>query len=75
MPMKMMSFIIGLYIDLQKAFDTIDHRRLLKKLKMYGIRGVVHSWLESYLDNRHQCVQINNTVSEFRKTTCGVPQG
>ncbi len=44
---------IGLYIDLQKAFDTIDHRQLLKKLEMYGIRGVVHSWLESYLGNRH----------------------
>ena len=68
-------FSVGIYIDLQKAFDTIDHRILLRKLEKYGLRGIAYSWVKSYLENRQQCVRINNTVSQFKVVTCGVPQG
>lgn len=68
-------FSIGIFIDLQKAFDTIDHSKLLRKLNNYGIRGIAHFWLKSNLENRKQCVQINETLSGFKEVTCGVPQG
>ena len=66
---------IGVFIDLRKAFDTIDHSLLLQKMEQYGIRGVTHNWLRSYLNNRFQYVNINNTESHLRRVTCGVPQG
>ena len=66
---------IGVFIDLRKAFDTIDHSLLLQKMERYGIRGVTHNWLRSYLNNRFQYVNINNTESHLRRVTCGVPQG
>ena len=68
-------YTIGLFIDLKKAFDTIDHRLLIKKLNRYGIRGVANSWIKNYLENRFQYVQINNNKSELLQVTCGVPQG
>ena len=68
-------YTVGLFIDLKKAFDTIDHTLLLKKLDRYGIRGVANSWIKNYLDDRYQYVQINNERSELKKVTCGVPQG
>jgi hypothetical protein len=66
---------IGIFIDLSKAFDTIDHSLLLKKLARYGVRGIVLDWFQNYLTNRKQFVQINDVDSSLQLTTCGVPQG
>lgn len=68
-------YAVGVFVDLRKAFDTINHSLLLQKLECYGIRGVTQNWIRSYLNNRFQYVKINNTVSHFGKVTCGVPQG
>ena len=67
--------VIGLFIDLKKAFHTIDHKILLKKLENYGIRGIVHNWIHSYLQNRKQYVDYNNCNSKKINVTCGIPQG
>ena len=69
------NYTIGLFIDFKKAFDTVDHSILLDKLHFYGFRGIAHSWLKSYLDNRLQCVQVNNVCSSLKPIKCGVPQG
>ena len=66
---------IPLLIDLKKAFDTIDHRILLRKLYSYGIRGSMLKWMESYLTDRSQYVVFDGKVSETRGIKCGVPQG
>ena len=65
----------GIFVDLSKAFDTVNHRILLEKLHHLGIRGIPNKLLESYLTNRHQYVQINDSKSSLRPITCGVPQG
>lgn len=65
---------IGIFIDL-KTFDTVDHKLMVNKLDTNGLRGVVHSWIESFLSNRIQYVSINNTLSDAKEITCGVPQG
>lgn len=64
-----------LFLDLKKAFDTIDHSLLLRKLEYYGIRGSSLDLLKSYLSNRHQFVSVNGVNSELREITIGVPQG
>lgn len=64
-----------LFIDLKKAFDTIDHRILLRKLEYYGIRGVANELFKSYLSGRMQYVSINGATSMQRDTSVGVPQG
>lgn len=66
---------IGVFIDLKKAFDTIDHSILLKKLQTYGIRGRAWNWVRSYLENRQQFVQFAGNTSEKLKVECGIPQG
>ena len=68
-------FAIGLFIDLQKAFDTLDHGILLRKLSFYGIRGTPLLWFCSYLKNRKQYVCIDNVSSSLKVISCGVPQG
>jgi hypothetical protein len=67
--------VVGVFLDFQKAFDTIKHDILLRKLHKYGIRGTAHKWLEDYLANRSQFVSFNNTESIRRNITHGVPQG
>ena len=65
----------GVFVDLQKAFDTVDHQILLAKLNHYGIRGVSNDWFKSYLSNRNQYVSINGYESGLAAINCGVPQG
>ena len=67
--------IIGLFLDLAKAFDTVNHTILLNKLTHYGIRGTVLQWIHSCLSERQQSVKFNGINSNHRNITCGVPQG
>ena len=67
--------VVGVYLDLKKAFDTVDHQILLNKLYAIGIRGHIHDWFKSYLSNRTQFVYYNNTTSEVKGISHGVPQG
>lgn len=66
---------MGVFIDLSKAFDTLDHKILLHKLENYGIRGVALKLFHSYLSNRKQSVFCNNAYSSFKNIVNGVPQG
>ena len=68
-------FAIGVFCDLSKAFDTIDHNILLQKLNHYGIRGRALDWFESYLNGREQYVDWNGTTSTRLPILTGVPQG
>ena len=64
-----------LFLDLKKAFDTVDHNFLLIKLEYVGVRGQTLEWFKSYLSNRSQVVFINGVLSEHEQIKCGVPQG
>ena len=68
-------FVCGIFIDLEKAFDTVNHNILCDKLNYYGLRGNVNKLIKSYLTNRTQFVTINGQESETRDIICGVPQG
>ena len=68
-------YVIGVFLDFSKAFDTVDHSILLKKLYHYGIRGIAYEWFESYLSGRTQFVTYNDEKSSIKPMTCGVPQG
>ena len=68
-------YICGVFLDFQKAFDTVNHKILFSKLNYYGIRGITLNLLKSYLTNRKQFVHVNNTDSDTLINTYGVPQG
>ena len=71
-----MSKIVGVFIDLSKAFDTVDHSILLKKLKLYGITNKNLVWFESYLSNGKQYIHISeNSKADLKHVIWGVPQG
>uniref|UniRef100_A0A1X7ST12 Reverse transcriptase domain-containing protein n=1 Tax=Amphimedon queenslandica TaxID=400682 RepID=A0A1X7ST12_AMPQE len=64
-----------IYLDLQKAFDRVVHGILLNKLESVGISGHLLRWFHAYLSDLHQCVSINNSVSNLIPVPSGVPQG
>ena len=66
---------VGVFLDLSKAFNTLDHQILFTKLEHYGIRDVALQWIKSYFSCRWQVVQINQTRSSTQTIKCGVPQG
>ena len=66
---------INIYLDLSKAFDTIDHTILLDKLKYYGVREINLKLFSSYLENRKQYTEIDYIKSNTSLITTGVPQG
>jgi len=65
----------AIFLELAKAFDTVNHKILLKKLDKIGIRGPILKWFSSYLENRNQCVFVNSELSEPTIIKHGVPQG
>ena len=65
----------AIFLDLEKAFDTVDHSLLIKKLKKYGIRGNELNWFKSYLDNRMQSVKVGSSISDLKHIDIGIPQG
>ena len=68
-------FSCGVFIDLQKALDTVNHSILLYKLSHYVIGGIVYEWFSSYLSNRIQTTQVGPHLSRKESTLCGIPQG
>ena len=68
-------YACGTFIDLQKAFDTVNHEILLKKLEHYGIRGIPNNWFRSFLTERYQFTTVSNQSSTKSKISHGVPQG
>jgi hypothetical protein len=72
---------IGIFIDLTKAYNTLNHNVLLEELSSYDIRGITNSWFKSYLTNRRQCVEINQSdssnimVNRYRSSFMEIKQG
>ena len=68
-------YTCGVFLDIAKAFDTVNHQILLKKIETYGIRGIPLKWFTSYLFNRQQYVSLNSVESSKQTIKCGIPQG
>ncbi len=70
-------YVLGgfFFFDLSKAFDTIDHKILLRKLEFYGVRGLALEWFKKYLNDRKQFTLYNGVESERQDLVCGVPHG
>ena len=66
---------LGVFIDLSKAFSTVDHQILIKKLQYYGIEGTALEWFKSYLSKRKQYISSQDISESFLDIICGVPQG
>ena len=66
---------MSIFVDLKKAFDTVDHNILIKKLEHYGVRGVEKDWFISYPKGRKQFVKVENETSTTKEILTGVPQG
>ena len=66
---------LAIFLDLRKAFNTVDHNILIKKLNSYGIVDRTGDWFESYLSNRTQFCALNGNKSKQRKVTCVIPRG
>ena len=66
---------LGVFIDLSKAFDTVNHEILIKKLQNYGVKNNNLKWINSYLSNRKQCVSYGTKFTKFLDINCGVSQG
>ena len=64
-----------IYLDFQKAFDKVPHKRLMNKLKAYGIQGNVYTWIQNFLSNRKQRVSVHESYSDWTNVLSGVPQG
>ena len=69
------NYVIGIFIDFKKAFDTVDQEIMLRKLDCYGIRGHANMFFRSYLINRRQFTVANGVQSDIGLVKCGVPQG
>ena len=69
------SNVCGVFLDLAKAFDSVNHQILLDKLEHYGIRGVAFDLFNSYLTNRKQYTSLDNLASSILSVNTGVPQG
>ena len=67
-------YSMGIFIDLSKAFDTINHKILIDKVEYYGIRGIALQWFTGYLSKISQYVQIEDICSNYLHLSCGVPQ-
>ena len=73
---KHRSFRPGIiFLDIKKAFDTVNHDMLLKKLIYYGVGGTVLTWFKNFLSDRYQCTHVGNKISGFLPVLAGVPQG
>ena len=73
--MELRQYTVGVFLDLAKAFDTVDHTILLGKLRMYGLSENLLQWFKSYLSDRLQYVELNDIKSETLPVMYGVPQG